>query len=465
MTSIQQLVAATPATRVRYIDLLRAIAITAVVVGHWLVIAVDYDADGRLTGFSALGELTWSHPVTWLFQVMPIFFMVGGYANAASLESYLRRGGDAAGWLLGRSTRLIRPTTALLVLLAVGALVARLLGADPDQIAMAAWLASLPLWFLVAYLGIIALTPVMYRLHRRAGLAVPLLLLIPVLAGDVLRLHHGNEAWAYGNFAFAWLAIHQIGFCWRDGNLPTRPRFALSLTGLGLAGLVLVTYAGPYPVSMVTVPGQAMQNSSPPSMALVLLAAAQLGLALLLRQPGERWLRRHRPWSAVVAINAVILTVFLWHMTAAVLAALGLHAVGLLATPAVDSAAWLLWQLPWLAVLAVTLAVLVAGFGRIEARAARASSTVAGRRLPAGTARSLTAGAVSPVLLATTGGYAATVGGLLWQAAAGNGDHGPFALPTGALLLYLGGAALLWLARAAHQPAEPPSRRSGAAES
>lgn len=430
MTTIRQLAAATPTSRVRYIDALRALAITAVVTGHWLMIAVEHDARGRLTGISALGELSWSHPLTWLFQVMPVFFLVGGYANAASFTAHLRDGGDVAGWLLGRSSRLIRPTTAFLAVLAAAALVARLAGADPDQIATAAWLASLPLWFLVAYLAIIALTPVTYRLHRRYGLAVPPLLLVPVAVADLLRLHHQDDAWAYGNYLLFWLAVHQVGFAWRDGKLPTRPGFALGLLGTGLAGLVLLTGPGPYPVSMVTVPGAPIQNSAPPSLALALLACAQLGLVLLLREPAERWLRRPRPWRLVVAVNAVIMTVFLWHMSAAVLAALGLDAVGLLPTPELGSGAWLLARLPWLAALAGTLAVLVVGFGRIEARLGPASGP-----------------GNAPVLPAVTIGYAAVLAGLFWQAAAGRVDHGPFALPTGALLVYFGGAAVLWLAR------------------
>jgi hypothetical protein len=415
--------------RERHVDLLRAVAITAVVLGHWLIMAVEYDRRGQLTGSSALQELTWAHPVTWLFQVMPVFFMVGGFANAISYTHHRDRGGTAAGWLLDRSARLIRPTTVLLVVLAAGALGARLLGVAPAQIGRAVWLATLPLWFLVVYLGVVAVAPVMFRLHERAGLAVPVVLLLPVVAGDLLRLRYGDEAWAYGNFAFGWLAIHQLGFAWRDGRLPNRPGVSVPLLAGGLAGLVLLTVAGPYPVSMVTVPGAPMQNSSPPSLALVALAVAQLGLAMLLAGPAQRWLRRRRPWLAVVAANSVILTVFLWHMTAAVLATVVLHAIDRLPTPDVRSADWLLWKVPWIAALAVVLAALVAVFGRVETHSMRA------------------AGTTSPPVWLVAAGYAAAIVGLLWQAVAGSGYHGPFAMPTGALLLFLAGAGTLWLLR------------------
>lgn len=454
MTSIRETAAQTPARRERHIDLLRAVAILAVVTGHWLVIAVEYDAAGALTGFSALGELGWSHPVTWVFQVMPVFFMVGGFANAASLSAHRRRHGDDAGWLLDRSARLIRPTTVLLVVVAGAALVAGLLGVDASQIGMAAWLVSIPLWFLVAYLGMIVLTPVMLRLHQRLGLLVPVLLLVPVFAGDLLRFSTGAEEPGFGNFLFGWLAIHQIGFCWYDGRLPNRRTVSVPLLLGGLTALVLLTAAGPYPVSMVTVPGEVMQNSSPPTLALVALATAQLGLILLLRNPSERWLQRPRVWTVVVAVNAVILTVFLWHMAAAVVGAIGLHALGLLATPPVDTATWLWWQIPWLLILAVVLAGLVALFGRVEARAvpgARAAESGAPRFLPAAVAGWL-AGTSGRMLATTVVGYTATLGGLLGIAITELPGYGaPFGLPAAPLLGYVAGAGVLRLARACRQ--------------
>lgn len=453
MTSIRELAAQTPTRRERHIDLLRAVAILAVVAGHWLLVAVEEDPDGQLTGFSVLGVLTWSHPLTWLFQVMPVFFMVGGFANAASLSAHRRRHGDhpAGGWLLDRSARLVRPTTVLLALVAVVAAAARVLGADQDQIGVAAWLVTIPLWFLVAYLGMVLLTPVMYALHRRLGLAVPVLLLVPVAAGDLLRFQSQAEQPGYGNFLFGWLAIHQIGFSWYDGRLSHRRRVALPLLLGGATALVLLTVAGPYPVSMVTVPGAQMQNPSPPTLALVALATTQLGLILLLRDPSERWLQRPGPWTVVVAVNSVILTVFLWHMSAVVLAALGLHQLGLLPSPPVESATWLWWQIPWLAILAVVLAGLVAAFGRVEARAvtgARGGSARLARLLP-GALAGLLAGTPGRLLAVTVTGYVVALGGLLGVAATEQGYHGVFALPTVALLAYLAGAAVLRLTRAA----------------
>jgi hypothetical protein len=434
---VRETAARTPARRDRHVDLLRAVAICAVVLGHWLLIAVQ-PAGGTIRGFSALAVLTWAQPVTWLFQVMPVFFMVGGFANAASLRSRLRRPDRTAAtvdWLLDRGARLAYPTAVLLAVVAAAAVVAGLAGVDRDQIGTATWLATLPLWFLVAYLAAVLLTPVMYAAHRRAGLAVPVLLLLPVAVGDVLRLRYGQESYAYGNLLFAWLALHQVGFSWQDGRLPARPRVAVPLLAGGLAALVLLTVAGPYPVSMVTVPGAPVQNSSPPTLALLSLAVAQLGLALLLRDRSQRWLERSRVWMAVVAVNSVVLTLFLWHLVAAVLVIVVLYLAGWLSAAPVGSAAWLAGRVPWVAACAVALTALVLPAGRVEARAAGAPR--------------LTGGPVSRgAPAATVAGYLAVVVGLLWLAVAGQGYHGLTGVPPGAVGLVLAGTGAIGTVRA-----------------
>jgi peptidoglycan/LPS O-acetylase OafA/YrhL len=448
---LRQLAERTPPSRDRYIDLLRALAIVAVVLGHWLVSVVGYDEGGRLTARSALPDLRWAQPLTWVVQVMPVFFFVGGYANAASLAAHRERGGDAVGWLLNRGGRIVRPTTALVLVLAAGALAARLLGADPARVRTAVWFASIPLWFLSVYLFVVVLTPVMYALHRRFGLAVPVVLVALVALGDLARLR-GAGALGYGNYVFGWLAIHQIGLLWRDGRLPARPRVALPLLLGGLTTALLLTVLGPYPISMINVPGERLHNMSPPSLALLAIAAAQLGLALLLRDRAERWLQRARPWMVVVAVNAVVLTTFLWHITAAVLLAAALHALHLLPTPRIGSGAWLLWRVPWLVMLALVLAVLVAIFGPIEARATRPAARP--NRLPAGLSRALTRPA--PRLLLTLAGFAAVVLGLLANSLTPKLEPALFGLPTTALVAYLSGAAVLRLLRAIpdERPAE-----------
>ncbi|MFK3632133.1 acyltransferase family protein, partial [Klebsiella pneumoniae] len=72
---------------------------------------------------------TWTHPLTWVFQVMPIFFLVGGYSNGLSWRSARRKEIGYAEWLRTRLRRLGIPLIPLLLAwLAIG-VVAVALGA------------------------------------------------------------------------------------------------------------------------------------------------------------------------------------------------------------------------------------------------------------------------------------------------------------------------------------------------
>ncbi|MEV5824714.1 acyltransferase [Spirillospora sp. NPDC052242] len=418
MPGVRRLAERTPPQRDRWVDLVRAVAIVLVVLGHWLAVVVVHD-DG-LGGEHVLTALPWTQWLSWLFQVMPVFFLAGGFANAASLKP------DRRAWLLGRADRLLRPTTLFLVVVAAAAALARAAGAPAGPVGTAVWLATIPLWFLAAYLPMIALTPPMHALHRRWGLAVPAALTVLVGLGDAARLWadvpHGGTA----NYLLMWLAVHQLGFAWQDGRLPARTAPALLLGGL--CGLVLLTTAGPYPVSMVAEPGAAVQNTAPPTLALLCLAAAQAGVVLLLHDRGNRWLRRPRPWTAVVAISTVILTLFLWHMTAVVIAAVALYPTGAFPQPPIGTAEWYALRVPWLACLLLILAALLALFARAE-RPARPP-----RRAP------------SAAL--TVIGLVCVQAGLIGIALAGPAFRAPAALPAWALAAYLTGAAVIHLRRA-----------------
>ncbi len=424
-------------------DLLRALALVLVVLGHWLVSVVRYDADHRLTGHSALEYLPWAYPITWLLQVMPVFFIVGGYANAASLSSRRNRGGDAVGWLQDRAARLVRPTTTLLTVLVAAALTAQLLRADSSQTRTAVWVASIPLWFLSAYLIVVALTPVTYALHRRFGHAVPLVLVGLVALGDLARFH-GHPQLADGNFVFGWLAIHQIGYFWREDRLPSTPLRSLPLLLGAATALVLLTIAGPYPISMIQVAGDRIKNASPPTLALLAAAAAQLGLIMLLHDPAQRWLRRRRPWLLVVAADTIVLTVFLWHMSAVLVVAGTLSWAGLLPTPPVNSTSWWLWRLPWLIMLGTVLTVLVAIFARVETRRIHRPENRP-TWIPAPVQRVL----ASPVprMLLTVAGFVAVVLGLLGNSLTSRTQHETLGIPPAALAAFLAGALILRLLR------------------
>jgi hypothetical protein len=57
----------TPPRRERRVDLVRAVAILIVVLGHRMVVVATGEAHG-VGGASVLEVLVWGRPITWLFQ-------------------------------------------------------------------------------------------------------------------------------------------------------------------------------------------------------------------------------------------------------------------------------------------------------------------------------------------------------------------------------------------------------------
>ena len=108
-TQASQMAAQTPQDRNRYVDFLRSVSILVVITGHWMI-ATAYVVDGEMNAGHLLAGRPQLHWLTWLFQVMPIFFIVGGYSNAVSLESAKRKGIGYAGWLSARLNRLVVAT-------------------------------------------------------------------------------------------------------------------------------------------------------------------------------------------------------------------------------------------------------------------------------------------------------------------------------------------------------------------
>ena len=168
LTTVRTLAAATPATRNRVVDLLRAGAICVVVLGHWLIAAVVV-RDGELVPGHLLELASWTHPLTWVFQVMPVFFLVGGYANALSWRSARAREVPYAGWLRSRLRRLLVPVVPLLLTWLVATSIAYAAGVPSGTLRTASQVALVPTWFLAAYVVVCSVAPATLWLWERLG--------------------------------------------------------------------------------------------------------------------------------------------------------------------------------------------------------------------------------------------------------------------------------------------------------
>ncbi|MGP5482371.1 acyltransferase family protein [Brachybacterium alimentarium] len=356
--------AATPESRNRVVDFLRAAAITVVVLGHWTIVAVD--AGGGISPHGVLDTARWTHPLTWVFQVMPIFFLVGGYSNALSWRSARRKQIGYAQWLRARLRRLGIPLLPLLVTWLLISVIALAAGAPTAALQLATQMALVPTWFLAAYLLVIVVAPPLLVLWERFGWWS--LIGGIVLAGlvDAVSISLDRPLLGYPNYVLVWATFHQVGFAWLDGRLSGAGR-RLALVAIGAAGLALLVGLGPYPVSMITSGADEISNSSPTRVTMAFLGMLQAGLVLLLERPLTAWLARPWPWFVTVLVNQRIMTWFLWHLTALVGLAhllLALGGPGLGPTPL--SGLWWATRPLWALVLLGVTALLVLLFGRFE---------------------------------------------------------------------------------------------------
>ena len=371
MTDVASLAAATPASRDRYVDFLRVASLAGVILGHFLMAVVDdrpAATGGHAFVFTNILELApWTRPATWVLQVMPIFFVVGGFAHATAWRSLARRGGGYADFARARIARLVWPALVFVAVgMAAGVVVEAILGTG-TKYSPVLQIAGQLLWFIGIYLIAAGLAPAMLRLHERFGWRALAGLVLAVALVDWLRLAEGVDGVKWLNFAFVWLTVHQLGFFYADSladRLGAR-RLGWGLVGVGGGAAALLMWLGPYGTAMVSYNGEKLSNLAPPTVALLAFGVAQAGALLLLRGPVRRLLERPRAWGAVIAGGAVAMTAFLWHFSALILMYIGWH---LLFSPMPEptTATWWWVRVPQFVVFLALVAGLVAAFRRFD---------------------------------------------------------------------------------------------------
>jgi hypothetical protein len=362
---LDTVVARTPEHRDRYVDLLRVLAISVVVIWHW-ALSILYWSDDRWVMPNPIHAVPGGWAATWLLQIVTVFFIVGGYANSAAWWAAQRDGKGLRGYVSARVRRLMIPIAVFLAVWAAFDLLMQLLVPGYPGVLTYGIILFTPLWFIAAYVWVVLLTPLTATAHAHARWLTLGTLAAAVILADVGRFAGGVEALGWLNTALVWVLVHQFGYFYRDGTLDRLGRWgAMALIAAAVVVLAVLTSLEPYPRSMVTTVGQERSNILPTTFTIAVVAVLQLGVIMLVRAPVTRWLRRGRVWKVVVAGNAVILTVFLWHMTAllVVLAVLRALGVDLLTEP---TAAWWLQRPLWVLAPALVLIPLVAIFARFE---------------------------------------------------------------------------------------------------
>jgi surface polysaccharide O-acyltransferase-like enzyme len=305
--------------RDRFIDLVRVTAMFAVVLLHWLSVMPALK-DGTVVDQNVVEVIPGLWPLTWTGDVMALFFFAGGYANWVSLAGSARRGESAGTYLARRMRRLLGPTFIFLGAWLALDLLLRAVGfgslSPLRHVAIGNTIPFGPLWFLGVYLLVVVLSPWTAAAHRRWGVAVPLVMVAAVALADSQAFARDSGAPLAANLLLVWLIPHQLGYFYADGSLRRLSAGACAaMAATGLAGLAVLTSLPAYPRSLIN-PRWTVLTMDAPMLSLVANGLWLIGLALLLRRPAERLLAEPGRRRVLSRANDLTMPVYLWHMTA-----------------------------------------------------------------------------------------------------------------------------------------------------
>ena len=133
-------------------DLYRVVAVAIVVIGHWLISAVTF-RDGEFGNDYPLAIFPWVPWLTLVFQVVPVFFLVGGYASATAWMRWQGVGEHRwPDWVRQRVGALLGPTTVYVVLVLATIAVLSRVGIGRPPLSFGGWAVAMHLWFIPVYL-------------------------------------------------------------------------------------------------------------------------------------------------------------------------------------------------------------------------------------------------------------------------------------------------------------------------
>src|ERR1700730_11923726 len=298
--------ASTPATRDRAIDIIRIVSLVGVVVVH-TIMATSTLRDGVFIWNNLLAASPVFQALTWVFQVMPLFFFAG---VAASIDSWTPAT-SWGNWMMRRCTRLYRPVFYYLAFWWVAlALLSTVL---PEHVyEPVAGISIQLLWFLGAYVLVLATVPLLSGITttgRFVAAVVGTYAFIGVV--DAIRFNfHDVSALGYLNMV-VWLIPGMFGVAYRRRLLAGRAALTLVVVMLVVNVALLL---GPYELSLVGIETQQLKNMTPPSLLLAGHAIMMCAFAIAAAPAIARWALGTRVWWLAAIGNSGAMTLYLWHI-------------------------------------------------------------------------------------------------------------------------------------------------------
>jgi hypothetical protein len=319
------------AERNPYADFLRAFSLLVVILWHWCFTILVWNDDGPYAT-SPLGFTSGLWIATWLLQVMPLFFYIGGYVHLKAWQRAEARGERIWHFALRQAKSLAIPAAALLLTWVILGIIVGIVF-DLTWMGRAVLMVISPLWFVAAYLIFVALMPITVWLHRRYDALVLVVMAGMAVIVDILQFRYEVPGVEWTNMIFVWGFCFQLGYFYgrisgsdsaprySDGRInwayqsPRAKQQAKIMALSGLFALIGLVFSGLYPGSMVGVPGE-NSNMAPPTLCILALTIFQVGVAELIRPAVLNGLGRRGLFArATTVFTRFALPLFLFHTT------------------------------------------------------------------------------------------------------------------------------------------------------
>ena len=342
------------------VDLVKAFCLIVVVGLHTMMAGVTVGADGV-----AITNALAGHPIfawaTWAVQVMPLFFLLGGFASIGQWRRMRDNGAVPADYIRQRVNRLARPALLPIALVLATLATLAVAGVSGEVLREIGFKIGQPLWFLAVYLGCSAFVPLLTRLHEAAPRLTLGGLLAAALIVDTVSVTFHLPAVSAANFLLVWLFIQQLGFWYADGAFSRLPRWATLAGALAAYGtLVVLTLVVGYSRDMY-------ENLNPPTTCILVLGIGQIFLVAFFKPQLQRLASLAPLRRAADAINRNSMTIYLWHVPVVVIIALTMLSAAM-PMPAPLTRTWWETRPLFLLLVAIALIPVVLLIARLEAR-------------------------------------------------------------------------------------------------
>lgn len=339
-----------------FLDVVRCLALAAVVFNHYTYSVYSWDPDGgtfRMIQERYHGQAWVTWPFVW---ELPAFFFVGGAVIRSSALSM-----PYGRFVAKRVWRLALPAAAALATGLAVEVVANgfdvpacrpgngpLMGFIPMYLSCPAQIWVGPLWFMMVFVPLTLLSPFLarwYQGRRRWWMLGGALAL--VAASDV-GLYAGGGALPTSELV--WVVPWLLGFSYADGTLQRLGRTRLVQWGV-VAGVVMV-------VGIAFGPWSSILGRFPRNLETAMEGIVTVPFLVAYRDRIASWVDRRPIGWLVDRIGPRMMSMYVWHQPAQALVVAGVAALQL-DLPDELGWPWLAQKAPWIAVCLVMLVVVL----------------------------------------------------------------------------------------------------------